>query len=387
MLFPFLHLKNKSKSFAVFSIDSGSLTLTILEKINKKGIHISYVRKVSLESDKVTSPSDLLRLIKVNLNKIFTEVVKQKVFITLKHSTEIIVLIGSPWHVGWNDKVVIDKDKQFTVTHKLIDGAVRESFIKMHKDLSITNISVMNYKLNGYNIPDPINKITKSMDLNIYISSAPTLFIDEITNTIKYHLPHNKLSFMSLNGAVDTAIGSNSSEKDYLIIIPESKTTEIVLVRNRVIQNEASIPFGGEVLARNLFGDKSFSIQESISKAKRFIDGDLDVSDLDKVGQVLDKSKGDFLNDFRNVLWKMNDSTLIPSVVFVVGRNIASHFILDWLNKETYSSETYTIEGFKIINIRGSDLVNFGLSKNMKSKKNIPLSVAVSFKIVDNINV
>jgi hypothetical protein len=385
MLFPFTH-KNNSKSFAILSIDSGSITLTVLSKSEKGLVHISYVRKVSLESDNVTVPTDLLRLIKSSLDKIFKEALQHNIFSIIKHTTEVIVLVGSPWHIGWNDKVDIVKDSAFSVTHKLIDESIRESFAKAHSDLSITNVSAMNYRLNGYVMSNPIGKITKSLELKVHISSAPTIFINEINNKVKSVLPHNKISFISQNSAVEMAISSMSSESNYIIIIPESKTTEVILVKNRVIQSEASIPFGSEILANDLFGSQSSGIKESLSKAKRFIDGDLDTPDLEKIGQVLEKIKSNFLTEFRDVLWKINNTLLLPNVIFVVGKNIASHFVMDWVNKETYSSETYTVDGFKIINIRGNDLVNLGMSHNTKNKKKVPLSVAVSYKIVDNIN-
>jgi hypothetical protein len=178
------------------------------------------------------------------------------------------------------------------------------------------------------------------------------------------------------------AIFNTMAKSDCLMVIPEIETTALVLVKGGMIESEASVPFGGAVLARTLFGAKSSGIKESLLKTKRFVEGALDVAELEAIGGQIKTMKETFLNQFRDVLWKMSDTLVLPSDIFIVGRNLATHFVFDWLNTDEYIKNTFTIDDFKITNLRGNDVISQKEFNGMFHHKSVPLSVAVSTQFI-----
>lgn len=382
MLFPFLKKPKQNKSYAIFCIDSTQVTLTILEKTIDNKEHISHITKLALEINNARDPEKMLRDITGTIAKIFEGLVTHKLSDLIKPSAEVAILVGSPWHIGWNDGAKIEKEKSFKVSQKLIDETIQNSFKSAHPDLEITNINVMGYKLNGYSTQNPIHKVTKSLDLKVYVSSAPKVFVDSVKSNIASKLPHNPISFYSYNAAIFEAIHNTTLKSDCLVVIPEIETTSLMLVKSGMIESEASVPFGGAVLARNLFGAKSSGIKESLLKTKRFVEGKLDVSELETIGGQIKVMKETFLNQFRDVVWKMGDRLMLPSDIFVVGRNLTTHFVFDWLSSDEYIKNTFTIDDFKVTNMRGNDLISQKEFNGMFHHKSVPLSVAISTQFI-----
>jgi hypothetical protein len=383
MSFSFLQKNNTNKTYAVFCISTSSVTLTITKK-SEPVEEVLLVSRLAMELDEDPTADKLLRLANKKIIEIFNQIHKTKSFSYFTHNTEIIIMVGSPWHIGWHDEVSIDKEEAFKVSKTFIDTAINESFASVHNDLVITSINVMAYRLNGYHIPNPIDKITKSLKLDVYISSAPKLFVDTISASIKQYIPHHKLTYLPFNNCLNIALQEILPAKDFIIVSPENEVTEIVLIRGGVILSEASIPFGGATLARSLFGKESSSVQEAIAKTKRFIKGELDMSDLNTIEQKLNTAKSMFVTSFRDVVWKMNNALVLPSDLYIVSKNIASHFITDWITNEEYMSETMTSTGFQIKKIGGTDVIRANAYKNAKSS--IPICVAVSSRIINQIS-
>lgn len=382
MLFPFFKHAEQNKSYAVFCIDGSSVTFTVLERDKNSKEHISHVSKVSLE---VTSSKDVtsrLRSINTSFDKIFEGIKQNRLFDLIKSTTQIFVLVGSPWHIAWNDEIKIDKEKKFKVTKRIINDSINNSFSMTHGDLKITDVNVMGYRLNGYTMSNPLGKVTSCLDLRVYISSAPKQFIELVESKIKSHITHNKITFSSYNNALYQSILANTEEGNCIILLPENETTEVVLVRNAEIISEASLPFGNVVLAQDLFGAKSSSIKESLLKTKRFVEGTLDIPDLDVVGKKIEKTQDVFLSNFRDIVWKMGDTMILPGNIFIVGKNLATHFIIDWVSKDDYIKKTFTLDDYKIINLRGNDIIYNKYLNGLFHKKTVPVGVAVSTQFI-----
>jgi hypothetical protein len=382
MSFSFFNNKNTSKTYAVFCISTSSVTLSVIAKTGDKE-EVLFVSRFVLELDSEPTADKLLRLSIKKIDSIFEQVRSSKSYSLFNSRTEIIVMVGSPWHIGWKDEVSIERDKSFTVTKEFIDRAIIDSFNSAHKDLVTTSINIMCHRLNGYVMPNPVGKITKSLKLDVYISSVPKLFSDSITQAIKKHIPHHKIKLIPFNSCLNLALLETLSPRSFVVVVPENEVTEIFLVKDGVIYSEASIPFGGAALSRHLFGNESSSTTESIAKTKRFISGDLDIADLESIQSKLDSTKTNFVTNFRDILWKINNTLILPNTLYVVGKNIASHFVADWIAKEEYTSETMTTAGFTIQQVSGSDIAHNTKSDN--TKRPLPICVAVSTKIISKI--
>lgn len=382
MLFPFLKSKDTHSYYSVFSIDSSSVTLTFLTKAIDGSVHITHMSRVSLDLFENKDSDRMIASVTAAITKIFDGLRKQRFFDIIKRGSEIVFLFGSPWNIGWSDHINIEKEHEFRITQHSIDEGIKDSIAKTHPELEMINIEIMGYKLNGYPFKDPIHKVSKSMEISVYVSTIPKAFAQSLRKHISSFFPHNTTRFYPYNLALLEAISKAKGVSDCLIVIPEIKTTELMLVKNGCIVSEASIPFGSSTLAHNLFGAKSASLKEALLKTKRFVDGTLDIPGIDSVNKQVSMMKDAFLNQFRDVVWKITDSLVLPGKMYVVGRNLASHFVTDWINQEEYIKNTFTVDDFEVTNLRGKDVLTQKNLNGLFRHNSIPVSVAVSSQFV-----
>lgn len=383
-MFSFLKKPIQDKSFAVFCIDGAAVTLTILKKKIDSTELILHVSRVSLDLNSIKDADKLIRDLKSALDKVFDGFKKNRLYDLVTPDIEIVVFVGSPWHIGWSNTVKVEKEKLFKVTESLINDSIKSSFESVHPDLNITNVNIMSRKLNGYEMKDPISRSTKSLELKVYVSSAPKSFIDLVEKSIQSNFLHKKITFCSYNIGIYNSIYNTLAKTDCLLVIPEIETTSLILIKSGSVEAEASIPFGATMFAQSLFGAKSSSIKESLLKTKRFVEGTLDVPEIESIKTKVATIKSTFLDQFREVVWKMNDTLVLPNDMFVVGRNLATHFVFEWLNSDEYIKNTFTVDEFKITNIRGSDIISNPKFNGMFHHKSVPLSVAVSTQYTFN---
>lgn len=366
MLFSFFNHESESSSVAVFCLETGSVTLVITKKTAQEK-KIEYIAKYSLLSDTVPTGDELLRNTLKTIETAFADLHRHRMFSVLNNA-RVVFLLGSPWHVAWNDQATIKKETKFKVTKKIIDETISDSFSTTHKELEIIGSRIMSYKMNGYAVADPIHKYTDSLTMHVYVESAPKNLLTSLKNSIEKHLPHSYVDFSTYTYGAVRAIQKISGIKDFILILPEHETTEIVLVRGGVIDCGASLPFGSATLARQIFGKQSSGVIEAMQKTKNLVAGTLNTKELEQATVLLTTIKDDFLRQFRDTLWKMNDSLLFPSTIFVGGKSLASYCMLDWIEKEDYANDTFTVDGFKVAMLGGKDLMMTD-SVNKKNKK------------------
>ena len=202
MSFSLFKSKKQSESFAVFCINTSSVTLTITSKTSDKS-SIVHIARHGLEQADKPNPEALLRLVTKKIDLIFTEMHKNGGFKHINRDTRIIVLVGAPWQFGATSKLKIAKETKFLITEKLIMDTVRTDFDNLHKDLTIMNIELSDYRLNGYVHENPLGKSTDILEFSAYVSTVPTLVKTSVTESIATHLPHHVVEFHSYASAVN----------------------------------------------------------------------------------------------------------------------------------------------------------------------------------------
>jgi hypothetical protein len=363
------HSKKESKHLALISVETGRITFSVCNLNADRSQRVLYVAKYPFAADETPSGSELARKIVEKIDVAFDDLIKRDAHAL--SGADALIMLGSPWHISWSDQVTLTKDKPFKVTDALIDETVTKSFETSHKNLLIIGKHVMGYKMNGYSVPNPVGKMTGMLEMRAYVESAPAEILLPIKAVVQKHIPHAKTYFSTATFSAVETIKAYSNAKDFLLIIPEHEVTDIVLVREGAIDTGASIPYGSATLARDLFGKESSGIEEAMLKSRRLLEGTLNAAEFAKATTLLVSTKEKFLSDFRSLLWKMNESFLLPGQVFIVRGGALSHFIAEWLQVEDYSKEAFTADGFKIVLVDGKDVASM-LAIDPGEEKKLP---------------
>ncbi len=352
----FFRSKQSSKNLIILGAETGRIILSIVRVEENRSEKILYNAFYPFPSDDARESGDLARKMLLKIDEAFDDLVRKKASNFL-HGADVLVLLGSPWHLSWSDEVSVQKDKAFKVTETLISDAVTDSFSKLHEGLVLIGKHVMGYRMNGYAMDNAVGKVTTMLQMKVYAESAPKVITDSIKQSISKHAPHATIKFTTSSFAAVQAVKDFSNSKNFLLIMPEYEVTDILLVRNGCIDTGASIPEGNATFARQLFLESSSGIEESFAKLKRLRDGTLAKEEFDRATKLLLESRNKFLTNFRSLLWKMNESLLLPADIFIVSSSVFAHFVKEWLEVEDYSKEAFTVDGFKIRLLQGKDMV------------------------------
>ncbi len=331
---------------------------------------VLYVATYPMITDTALPGSVIAQKILSSIDSAFDELLRRKASDLLANA-DVIVMLGSPWHISWSDQVNLEKDKPFKVTNAILNEMISKSFEVSNTGLEIVGKNVMGYKMNGYAMTNPVGKITSALSMKAYVESAPKEILAPIKSAISKHVPHGRIYFTTATFAAVETIKAFANAKDFLMILPEHEVTDIVLVKGGAIETSASIPYGAATLARQIFGEGSSGIEEAFAKSRRLLDGSLNSVEFDKAAKQLETAKETFLRDFRSLLWKMNESLLLPGEIYVARASVLSHFITEWISKEDYAAESFTADGFKITQVAGRDAADI-LAIDLGEQKRIP---------------
>lgn len=361
-----------SKHLIIISIETGRVALSILELKPDQTAAIVYIARYLMSFDEIPAATELSRKVLDMVERAMTEVSKGA-SAKLLRSGEILLLLGSPWHVSWVSRVEVSRDKPFKVTNKIIEEAVDDNFSSSHDGFTIISRHIMGYKMNGYAMGNPEGKLTQSLDMHAYVESAPEVVLSSLKNVVRKHLPHLPMQFTTAIFSAVEAIKRSSNSKDFILILPEYDVSDVVLVRGGMIESSASLPWGAASMARELFGKGSSGIEEAFTKSTRFLAGQLDEGELIRATKLAQEVRVRLISSLRNILWKMNEALLLPNACVVVGDNLAAHFIAKWLEDEDYSTETFMLEEFKISQVSGKDVAPT-LAIDIGGQEKIPFS-------------
>lgn len=355
MKFSFLTRKNKLKHMVVFSVETGFVTMSVVNLKADLNEQIVYVAKYPFTFDESPSGGELVKKVISKIDEAYDDASKNKA-VGYINKADVVVLLGSPWNISWCDRLNYNKDKPFKVNDDVIDKVINDAFEHKHQGFRMIGKHVMGYKMNGYIISNPIGKTTSSLELCAYVEYAPEEIIDQIKSRIVRRTPHSRIYFTTSTFSAAETIKYFTNTKDFLLILPESEVTDLVVVRHGIIESTSSIPFGSATLARKLFNKESATIDEAISKTKRFLASDFGSDELEKLRNDIESVKNDFIKIFRDLLWKMNETVLLPQDLYIANSGVLAHFIKDWVEKEDYSNEAFTVEGFKVRIISGKEV-------------------------------
>ena len=383
-MFQFFGKKKADRYLIMISIETGRVVLNVIELKLSQSANVPYMAHYLMPFDETPTATELSRKVLGTLETAIKDLEKSSSAQFIP-GAEVIVLLGSPWHVSWSDKVEINKDKPFKIVRKLIDESVSGAFKAAHDGFDIISRHIMGYKMNGYAMGEPVGRVTSSLEMHAYVESAPQVVLSSLRNLISKHLPHLRIRFTTASFAAVEAVKQYSNLKDFMLILPEYDVTDVILVRGGMIQTSASLPSGAATMARDLFGKDSSGIEEAFTKSNRLLRGELDSKEFTKATNLAEAIKTKLVADLRNILWKMNEFLMLPSDCIVVGDNVASHFIAKWLDEEDDSEETFTLNGFKVQLLSGKDLAPL-LAIDISNHTKVPFSTVSGTIIGRQIN-
>lgn len=299
------------------------------------------------------------------------------------HLKDSCVILSSPWYVSETKIVKINHDKPFTLTGKIVDGAIAASaseYIQKQKQgINILEKNVIRYLLNGYPTNSPLKKEVQNVEISVFFSFAKSKTINDIKETILSHLHIHDTDIHSQSLAAFIAVKETWKDIfNFVLTDISSQLTELMIVRDHTLAEAASFPMGKQYIVTELGKKLNTNGEISQSLIRMYKENKLDSEVKSKVESELINIKQAWLKPFTKSLSDMSASSSLPSRFILFAPRDAEPLFADFIKSEEYQQFTFSEGKFEVIEAKVQDFENlYSISINVE--KDISLVVGTIF--------
>ncbi len=266
---------NKTDKDLCLIIDIGNSAvragLVLFEKDKKP--EVIFTKSLPINPDKKPKTDDIENITLQYTDEILSKLLKDNPNKKHNHPQRIFCTLSSPWFFSKNKEICIENDVDFYITENFIKDVLEKESVSYKKELGGQNIEVIektiiNTKINGYEISDPIGIKTKKAQFNLYLSVAPDSFIKNLEKKFysHTHIDKNRIIYHSFplvcKEAVNMMFGNNN---DYGHIDITGEVTELTIISNNLLEHTITIPFGKNTLIRQIGKELDLPYQIALS--------------------------------------------------------------------------------------------------------------------------
>lgn len=132
------------------------------------------------------------------------------------------------------------------------------------KNISLLNVSIVDAILDGFKVEDPIGITASSVNIKIYFTFAPVLYINYLKSIADEAVGVDLVGIVPQPFAVARRI-AKSNDKDFSTIIIDigGGTTDLALIHNGVPIATNMLAFGSRVFTKRIASDLKLTLQDA----------------------------------------------------------------------------------------------------------------------------
>ena len=368
MFFDFLHIK-KEETVLLIDIGNGSVGGAFVLFRSGHLPKILYALRLPISVSEKTNASKLLDNITILLGKLLGILVKTGFTVS-----SVFISFSSPWVFLKTKHITVSQNKSFVITKAFILDIVEKEEKVFQKELSkdspigylgqfyTIEKSIVHTKINGYSINDSIDKKTKTFDAFLCLSVVEKTFSDKVDDIIlkHTHIGKEKIlmhSFPLISFSVIRDIFSDSS--DFIIMDITSEVTDMTLVKDNIITQTVSFPFGRNFIIRQIA--KGFSVSNEIAESMLHIysRNKTDSFTSSRIQEVLKDILQEWSIYFEDTFLALSTEGLLPKKVYITADSDIAFIAIEFLKLEIMDSTADFRKNLDITYIDYKILSNF----------------------------
>lgn len=337
---------NQVEPILVLEIESGSVAcaLVLINSSEQACPIVKYYTRKSFSYDVQNAGEnsrDFFNLLFSTVEKATAEVFKQ--IKKEERPKQIHCFSGSPIYLSQVQHIHLKEAKAFKVTRDLVSELVDEQLSNLEKkftvgnpalgadDIDIVESKLMKIYLDGYEVNYPYKLRAKELDLVHFSSLVSGRVTKRIESILAGFYPDITLRWHSTAFALFYGININpKSLNNFIIVSSGGLNTEIIVIKDRMIDQVVSIPFGERTITQIL--------QQKLNRTETELD---DLLPLGTLEPHLDEIKKIWRNNFDTAIDNLTINAFLPKSILVVGHGAWSKVISKWMDNETMSSEYF----------------------------------------------
>ena len=285
------------------------------------------------------------------------------------HSDQTTLCVfSSPWYASQTRSVKKTFETTTKITEKILEEiqnteveAFKQSELKsMGEDAVILEAETIQTKINGYETAHPFGKQANDMQTVMYISISPKSIIKPVTDKLRKHIHGNNLHFSSFSFCSFVAVRDIFHGKNFMLIDISGEVSDISIVKDHVLQETFSFPFGKNFLLRKIASETGHTFQEAISQFRMVSNLESNENNSKKILIAMEKAGKDWLLECKNALTPiLENQEVLPHDVFITADEDVSMWFISNVQEFENSSFTFTDKQFSIKHLNPTFLSSF----------------------------
>lgn len=348
-----LFKKKEEEIVAVFDIGNGSIGGALVKFSKSDHPIVLYSHREPLTYAPHPTPKHLLGSMVKLLKSVSSHLVKDGLM-HIKTSPfgghklrDAYCVFASPWYVSQTKIVKSENDTPVAVTKETINELVRkeqEEFNKALKegkyeqlfgpDAQLLEKKVINVRLNGYDIEDPIGKRARELELTLFSSFMSKDILAKVEDIL-----HQAFSVRAIHH-YSYALASWGGSKilfpdihDYFFVDVSGETTDISLVVRDVLVETMSFPMGRSTLLRKVVKDLKVTPDVALSFLSIKHEGSIEKGFKEKLDAILAPVAEDWHDQLVLSIKTFQKIYALPRSVLVTADSDTAPFFMDALSK------------------------------------------------------
>ncbi len=248
---------------------------------------------------------------------------------------QAIVSLSAPWVVSKTSFLELKNEKPLTVTERVFtellkhsENDTRPSEHVLPKESVLIEQKLIKSVLNGYSVLEPYQKEASTAEFAVFRSFSVPTVTEKISNTISATIHSEHITFHSFSLlAFEVLRELHPSEDSFMLGDVSGEQTELSIVKDSVLAETISFPFGKNKLIRAL--KRSASIPEGGAQAlfRLYAEKKGTGKLFEKAQRSLQIALAEWQKEFLTSLTTFSEEMLHPKLLFLtVDEDVASLF-------------------------------------------------------------
>jgi len=334
--------KIKNKKVIIFDIGSGSvagavaliplnkeLTPTILKSVRNE---IKFRRDLNF-NDFVNDMTD-------SLYKVANLILNEK----LGAPDEIFCVLASPWYISENKVIKIEKSKKAVFKNKNANKLIKEETARLTnyykkkygEDVpKMIEQYILSVSLDGVPVDNPVGLKYKTAEIDMIMSSSPTMCLDKVKETISKVFHETKVNFSSFTLLTHLALRDRYiKDNSYLLVDVAGEITDIGVVINGILKFNLSFPIGKKTIFKNICNKLDLELRDVQEILKLYSEKRLFKPIVSKIEPIIKNIENSWIKSFSESLNNLSSKSIdIPHLIYLTADNNVKSWVTNVIEK------------------------------------------------------
>ncbi|MFC1757045.1 hypothetical protein ACFLZC_02745 [Patescibacteria group bacterium] len=382
--------ESKSSLIAVFDIGSASIGGILFKKRKNFAPEIIASIRKSVHFSKKKKFSEMWH----STHNAFVEVSKYLQKNSKESPEQALCVFSSPWYTAQTKITKVVRDENFKVDEDLVKEIIqdnveefkREWGAKKH-DKEEANVSLESAYtkalLNGYEVRDFFGKSAHNLELYTYLSLSMGFLKEKVQKEILGYIHSDKIYLHSFPFVLFNVLKNTIDTKEGALFIDISgEITDVLLIRNNIIEEVNSIPKGENFFIRRFASAFNIEPEDARARLQQYQRGELAKPYVQKAQIVIETAADEWGKHLVGLFGDISKDKFLPQNLYFSGpaMMVGLKEIKKQVSENDFAKFTIFNKPFNIRYLLPDSLKHhFDFKKGFSDNKDIFLLISVLF--------